>query len=562
MKIAKNLICISMVAMLSISSVSVAYADNSQSITVKKEKPVQVSSAVQNRAGSLLKKNEVPSESIKVRESLPAKYSSAEKGYVSSIKNQGSHNTCWTFATMALMETALIKNGYGTYDFSEEHLDSWGTKRSDNTGWLRQLNSGGYSDTAMGYLASWQGPRLESDIPFGYATGKTSETVNALGTTEYGATDIVRLPNDRNTIKTAVYEYGAVSASFAANDIFFNEGETAAFAYKVFSNPANIEGHAITIVGWDDNYSKSNFKAGCQPSRNGAWLCKNSWGDYNSLGGYFWISYEDPYLFGEDLSEPFAVAGVQEITDNIKLYQVEEFGSTYDFNLTVTSNGVSQEVTDMTYINKFDFTDEYPNLDGVMFETKSVGADYSIYYIPVASNGQPVSNENKWVELADGVVDYCGYITVDTDFELPSGKGAIGVKIDGTDSNVASTLGCDEWLVDGSNRLVFRPKVNKDASYIVFNSDMYNLSDFYLNFLGDSVGSNFVIKAIASAEESYNKFDINNDSRIDVIDITLMQRYLLGESEFDSNQIYAADLDSNGEVTLVDMTLMVREILG
>lgn len=562
MKLAKNLICIAMVAMLSLSSVSVAYADDSQSITVKKEKPVQVSNAVQNRAGSLLKKNVVPSESIKVRESLPKKYSSVEQGYVTSIKNQSFHNTCWTFAGMSLMETALLKNGYGTYDFSEEHLDSWSTQRSDGTGWIRDLNAGGYSETVMGYLASWQGPRLESDVPFGYATGKTFETVDKCGTTEYGATDIVRLPNDINTIKTAVYEYGAVSASFASNDMFFNDAQTATYAYKTFSNPAYIEGHAIAIVGWDDNYSKSNFKTGCQPSRDGAWLCKNSWGNYNSLNGYFWISYEDPYLFGEDLSEPYAIAGVQKINENTKLYQVEEFGSIYDFNLTVTSNGESKSVTDMTYINKFDFTEKYASLDGVMFETMSVGADYSVYYIPLDTNGKPVNDQNKWVALADGVVDYCGYITVDTDFTLPYSEGAIGVRINGTEAEVGSTLGCDEWLVDGSNNLIFNPKVDKEASYLVFNKDMYNLSDFYLNFLGDDIGSNFVIKAIASSEEGLQKYDINNDSRIDVVDITLMQRYLLGETEFDRNQTYSADLNEDCEVSLVDITLMLREILG
>ncbi len=68
--------------------------------------------------------------------------------------------------------------------------------------------------------------------------------------------------------------------------------------------------HAVTIVGWDDNYSRDNFLADHKPESNGAWLVKNSWGsetedfpNYNdSWGlldengkhtGYFWISYYD-----------------------------------------------------------------------------------------------------------------------------------------------------------------------------------------------------------------------------------------------------------------------------
>lgn len=551
-----------MVTMLCITAVNVAYADNSQSITKSKEKPAQTSKSVKNKAGSLLKKNIVPDESIKVKTSLPSKYSSLDKGYVTSVKNQGSSNTCWSFSAMAVLESYLIKNGFGTYDFSEEHLDSWATTRSNNTGWIRKLNSGGYSDMAMGYLASWQGARLESDIPFGFAIGKTFEEVDKRGTTEYGVTDIIRLPDDIDTIKTAIYNYGAVSASFAANSIFFNNDETASYAYKTFNNNSYIEGHAITIVGWDDSYSKTNFKKGYQPKNNGAWLCKNSWGDYNKLNGYFWISYDDPYLFGEELSEPFAIKKVQKISENTKLYQVEEYGSIYDFNLSVTSNGKEIPVTDMTYINKFDFTEQYGNLDGVMFETMSVGADYNVYYIPLDKKGLPVNDEDKWISLASGVVDYCGYITADTDYTLPYSKGAIGVRINGTENEVGSTLGCDEWLVNGSGELLFNPDVNKDASYLQYKNTMYELSDFYIDFFEDDIGSNFVIKAVTSSDEGLQKYDVNNDGEVGLLDITLLQRYILELTELERNSIYSADINSDGTVSTIDVTLLAKKLLN
>lgn len=561
MKVLQKLICLAMVSAVSFSSVITVGAKDLTTVTKGKQKISAPSGAVNKKVGSLLKKNTVPAQSIKAKEGLPAKYSSVDKGYVTSVKNQGSHNTCWTFSAMAALETALLKNGFGTYDFSEEHLDSWSATRSDGFGWIRDLNDGGYSDMAMGYFASWQGARLEQDIPFGYATGKSFESVDALGTTEYGVTGIIKLPKDVAVVKTAVYDYGAVSASFAANDMFFNADKTAAFAYKKFSSSSSIEGHAITVVGWDDSYSKTNFKEGYQPENDGAWLCKNSWGDYNNLDGYFWISYEDPYLFGEELSEAFAVTAVQKIENNTKLYQVEEFGSTYDFNLTVTTNGVKSSVKDMTYINKFDFTEQYGKLDGVMFETMAVGADYSVYFIPLGSNDVPVNDESKWTELASGVIDYAGYRTVDTSYTLPYSKGAIGVTVDGTASDVGSTFGCDEWLTTTRGELIFNPDVDRNASFLQYKNKMYNLSDFYSDKFDDDIGSNFVIKALTSSDEGVAKYDIDNDSEVSLKDLTYLKRYLIGTTNFNRNQIFSADIDSDGEVTLIDITFMTRELL-
>ncbi|MCQ2795745.1 MAG: lectin like domain-containing protein [Bacilli bacterium] len=86
--------------------------------------------------------------------------------------------------------------------------------------------------------------------------------------------------------------------------------------------------HSVCVVGWDDNYSRTNFltkvqctvngepaydkegkpimKAVNQPPKDGAWIVKNSWGalDTNSQGlttsdwgidgtGYFYLSYYD-----------------------------------------------------------------------------------------------------------------------------------------------------------------------------------------------------------------------------------------------------------------------------
>lgn len=536
-----------------------AFADNE--ITIKKDGKSNIisSNAVINNSDLLMNREEVPLKSINLHRDLPSSYSSVGNGYVTPIKNQKTHNTCWTFSAMSNMESALLKKGYGTYDLSEEHLDIWATS-NNNMGWLRKLNDGSIPETSIGYLASWQGAKLETDIPFDYATGKSRNKVVNLGSVEYGATDIVILPNDIDTIKTAIVDYGSVSASFAANHIFENDNNTAYYAYINFGNTSSIEGHSISIVGWNDNYSYKNFSSSHQPKNNGAWLCKNSWGNYNELNGYFWISYEDKYLFNDILGQPYAVADLRKIDENTKLYQLEEYGATYDMKLKISSDNTETEAKDIVYINKFDFNEQYSNLEGVMFETKSVGAKYNIYFIPIKNN-KPTQNKDEWVKLSKGEIDYSGYITVDTNYVLPYGSGAIGVEIDGTENDVASTFGCDEWLTNTSGKYLFIPDVKENSSYMLFNNNMYELSDFYKNFFDDEIGSNFVIKAITTSDKGVKKFDVNTDGKISLADAVITQRNLLGSIKFNRNQIYSADINDDYKITLLDIILMQKKIL-
>lgn len=58
--------------------------------------------------------------------------------------------------------------------------------------------------------------------------------------------------------------------------------------------------HAVTIVGWDDHYSASNFLEGQQPPADGAWIVRNSWGADYANDGYFYLSYYDKTIVGPE----------------------------------------------------------------------------------------------------------------------------------------------------------------------------------------------------------------------------------------------------------------------
>jgi C1A family cysteine protease len=112
-----------------------------------------------------------------------------------------------------------------------------------------------------------------------------------------------------NAIKKEMEVYGrAVSTCFCADTSKPNENGVAKYMnqnnWSHYTYETVEANHAVTIVGWDDTYSRTNFGDGQNnlPEGDGAWLVKNSWGaESNEFphktgwgnDGYFWISYYD-----------------------------------------------------------------------------------------------------------------------------------------------------------------------------------------------------------------------------------------------------------------------------
>ncbi|MBQ8573142.1 MAG: hypothetical protein IJ451_06735 [Ruminococcus sp.] len=446
---------------------------------------------------------------------LPASYSSRDLGYTTHVRQQ-SANICWAYSSLASLETLLLKSGEKVEHFSPEHMNIWGSMEEDGTGWQREdlVSDGGYSYIPMGYLTSWNGPLLDKELPVG-SDKEAYNNANSLYSTDYGVTEIRYVNRDTpiETVKSYVMEYGAVVANFNADTVQYMNSTSDGFYCSDGSLPTSaLYGHAISIVGWDDNYPKENFStsySGDTPDNNGAWLIKNSWGSYvNTNGGYFWISYEDAWLFHSIFGPSFAIADYEKLDSSQAIYQNEVYGATTQFSYLTDESGVAADK--ITYVNVFDFSNDFPVLDKVLFESTSYDADYTVYYIPVFG-GKPTQETYLWQELSTGTVDYTGYITVDVDdFELPEGMGAIGISVDNTRTYnenkdkkgyeyIPNSLGVCEWLAY-SGGYYFKNQGETGESYVMYtdqsNPILYDLMDFYDKYFDDPMGATFVIKAI------------------------------------------------------------------
>lgn len=476
---------------------------------------------------------------------LPTSFSSVDYNVVNPPKDQ-RYNDCWIYSSLSVLETKLLKSGFTANNFSAEHMNLWATTKSNGKGWLRSITSDGYAFTALGYLSSWQGGIEQSDFE-SFADEYNPDT-DLSSLVNYGATAIKYLDNcSREEIKQEIMDNGSIYAAYSHSTFYENSDRTAYFCPK---GSPKATGHAIAIVGWDDDFAKENFKTanGILPENNGAWLVKNSWGNYNSLNGYFWMSYEDAYLFSSTFRYNYAIEDVTPITDDIKLMQNEIYGATYEFNYI--------DYDSVTYLNLFNFSEGYNKLDSVMFESTAKNSDYEIYYVP-AENKTPVSDESKWTLLSTGTVPYSGYLNIDTnDFDLPVTYGAIAVKISKNEASDKNTIGVGEWLNKSNGQFAFINETKKGESYIYKDGKMIDILDWYKAERDDDLGGTFVIKAITNKTElavtMLGDIDLNN--KLDVLDVTDLQMAISGGSNLTAVQKLNADTDQNNEINVNDVT--------
>lgn len=504
--------------------------------------------------GTVLKRNGI---------ALPVSYSSADLGYVTPVKDQGNLNTCWVFGAMSGLETYLLKNGLGDFDLSEEHANHWATTRANGTGWQRTYTDGGYSQMMPGYFTSWSGPRLESDIPYRSGDMLSFEEIDQKGVTTIGVTDLMFLENDPDSIKQAIYTYGSVTAGCSTLKKYFNEQKTAFYCPDDFPGSANTGGHVVSVIGWDDQYEKENFNPLYRPQEDGAWLVKNSWGAQSNVEGFYWISYEDKYIFNKRYGKNYAIVQADLIKENQKIYQNEIYGATYDMAVYENANTGEEYLDQLTYANVFDFSDDYRAIEQVIFESEAVGAAYTVYYIP-CEDGAPVQDQTQWHPLANGYVPYSGYVSAETSaFIVPDGKGALGVQIDASGTDTHASLGVGEWLKNTTvNKMTFLPDVHKGDCYLFLDGAFLELTDVYQTlFNNDEIGGTLVIKAIASKSASL-KGDVDGDGFINISDVLLMQKHLAKLLILDQAQIETtADLNGDCLLTIEDV-LMLQNILA
>ncbi len=217
---------------------------------------------------------------------------------VTPAKNQKNCGSCWAFGALGALEAMAKIYGGTELDLSEQQILSckaygWGC----NGGWMGTAYElfqeyGSISEECMPYHANDTDPCIqESCEVLAKVTGWTP------------------VDFDVDAIKTALLT-GPVCGTLTAYDDL--SSYTGGCYEHEDTEPLN---HAVLIVGWNDTMCDGE----------GAWICKNSWGQSWGIDGFFYIKYYScgigyasdlidyippgPYVTLEDLTVDDAAGG-------------------------------------------------------------------------------------------------------------------------------------------------------------------------------------------------------------------------------------------------------------
>ncbi len=281
------------------------------------------------------------------------------KNFVTPIKNQGSTEICWAFASIENVETLLLKNSGQSYSdstpkFSIRQIDyatatdkliedytssavctpttcSYYVWENTDNG-SRKLGKGGNFFTSSIIMANGLTLVDESVLPWNEDdVGRWPKEIFSYDNSQYEVNSTIQMPtinedhapvglinNYVSDIKRYMMQYGGPfvgTYSPTSTCGFENIDGTIAMKTDDCANDTSNrdKGHAMQIIGWDDNYEYSycddgtkhyavednNCTSGELTQGKGAWILRNSWGEDTEEGNiykYVYLTYDSTRL--------------------------------------------------------------------------------------------------------------------------------------------------------------------------------------------------------------------------------------------------------------------------
>lgn len=515
---------------------------------------------------------------------LPSFYDSRNKvnetgiPYVMPARDQGSDGTCWAFSVCSVAETSMIKQNlfkerkllsplqfaWFHYNRIQNPLGLSGLDRVTSP--QNVLTVGGNEYLSTFALANWIGLVDEELAPYETAV---NIFFNALENSLCFAENTACLKNalwigseNFDGVKEQIMECGSAILPIYMSTIYYNSDTYGYYCNDARYNKAEdsfFSNHMVTIVGWDDSYSRENFKTA--PQGDGAWLVKNSWGENWGMNGYFWVSYYDKSIYDESEGMPvgttvtFLEMTRPDTWDNNYGYDGGGGINWYYFTDDVTGLPVSSAIMANVYTAQYE-----EQLSAVSFYTIQDNINYTVYvFCGVDTSISPTGGTFPAATMS-GTAARAGYHTIELPEEIrltPGMKYTVAVELSSQNENEAV-----RFMADGNvswNWVEFFSEVGEGESY--YREPGKNWVDVTQDAQSSWFG-NFRIRAFTRLVHKNLPGDVDADGRITEKDALTILKIDVGLNTEAYWQKQTGDLNQDGFLNSQDSLSILKQCVG
>lgn len=483
-----------------------------------------------------------------------------------TVKNQRTTNNCWIMPVTTAFETNLALKNDKNIVISARHLD-YSTSQTfkdgavNKFGLIRQVNTSGTAEWALAYLTNGSGPILEEDMPYteqfeemDLAEFQRYKSILKLEDwvmfpriyksvnegqliyldkedNVYTTTEVEEI---RKTLKEHIKENGAIYAelNITGTDKYYNKENS---AYCCMDEDINSD-HAVSIIGWDDTFSKDNFNEANKPEKDGAYIVLNSYGLDDEIPSVFYVSYEDRNI--EKI-----LYGIEKIgkKDYSKIYQYDELGRNSAISLGNVKEVYGANVYDRP-LQKREYLTEvtiatYIGVSCEVYVNAESGEINSRKLVKVAETAENLTNGYHTIKLAEPIL-------------LTGTKFVVAVKYKADEEVLLATTTNFKYS-DGSTPYANVTSNKGESFYGVSLDEMKDLYD-----VEELKDTSLCIKAL-----TYVIGDISQDGKLSALDISLLKMYLVHLIELNEGALKMADVSQDGRVTVLDLSILKKMLI-